>query len=239
MKIMKKISVGFLAFTILLPLPLKVWADVATDDLWDISQGNVVTGMSVAGVYPGSDIRNMFGGSFGTIEVGNAIFPDAQIFGPGSVALVGWKTPAVIGLSRFVLSVAADGVYPYQPSTATDSSKYNRSIQGFNLYASNSDLDVYANWGTAIYASGPLSAPLGTYSDGLYLYTIDHVFSDTVSSKYFKAEIIYGSYYTGPRILELDGYGSTPTNPVPAPSTLLLFGTCLAGLATLGRKRRN
>jgi hypothetical protein len=207
-----------------------------TTDLWDVNQGSIVTGTSTAGVYQGSDIRNMFGGEYGTIEVGNTIFYDAQIFSPGSVALVSWKTPTSVDLSRFVLSAAADGVYPYVPSTYEIPLNYNRSIQGFKLYASNSNLDTYADWGTAIYDSGLLAQP-GTFAggqgatSGLYYYTIDHTFSTPVSAQYFKADIIYGSYVTGPRIIELDGYR------VPEPATLTMLGAGVLGI--LLKRRRN
>jgi len=213
-------------------------AQTVTTDLWDTSQGNIVTGLWTAGVYSGSDIRNMFGGTFGTVEnnPGNTIFWDAQIFGPGSVALVSWKTPDPVDLERFVLAVAADGVNPYEPSTSTDPLKYNRSIQGFNLYASNSLLDVYADWGKPIYSSGDLKAPLGVFSDGLYYHTIYHTFSTPVSAQHFKADFIYGSHYTGPRVVELDGYGRTNTPPIPEPGTALLLGVGLAGVS-LWRRR--
>jgi hypothetical protein len=99
-----------------------VSADIVTD-LWDVNQGCEVTGTCTWGVYPGSDIRNMFGGEFGTIEVGNTVFNDAQIFGPGSTAWVSWKTSTAAELGRFILRVAADGNYP---------ASYNRAIQGFS-----------------------------------------------------------------------------------------------------------
>jgi hypothetical protein len=195
------------------------FADIKTD-LWDVNQGCELTGGCTWGAYPGSDIRNMFGGEFGTIEVGNAIYYDAQIFSPGATAWVSWKTPTAVDLGRFVLSVAADGNYP---------TSYNRAIQGFNLYASDIAHPYDDNWGDPIYASGLLPTPLGTYSNGIYNYTIDHTFSSPVSAQHFKADFIYGSFVTGPRIIELDGY------PVPEPASLSLLA--LGGLA-LARKRK-
>jgi hypothetical protein len=206
-----------------------------TTDLWDINQGATISQAWTAGAYPGSDLRNMFGGSFGSIEIGNAVFMDAQIFGPGTVALLSWQTPQPVALARFVLQVAADGAYPYEPSTAVDPLKYARSIEGFNLYAGDLPRDVYADWGQPVYASGLLAAPLGTYAGGIYSYTIDHEFPVPVTAQHFKADFIYGSYYTGPRIIELDGFGATP--PVPEPSSALLIGAGLFGGFLMRRRK--
>jgi hypothetical protein len=217
---MKKV---FLIVAAIALLSISIAASAADDttDLWDVNQGCEVTGMYTAGVYVGSDIRNMFGGEFGTIEVGHTIFYDAQIFGPGSIAWVSWKTPSAVELGRFVFSVAADGNYP---------TSYNRAVQGFNLYASNIAHTYDDNWGNPIYASGPLPTPLGSHINGIYNYTIDHTFADPISAQHFKADIIYGSSVTGPRVIELDGYA-----PVPEPSSIM---TLIGGLGSLLAFRR-
>jgi len=183
-------------------------ADVVTDQ-WDVKQGSTVTGFWAGGVYPGSDIRDMFGGQFGTIETGNTIFPDAGWL-PGTAVWVSWETPSTMALGRFVLAVAADGNYPVS---------YNRAIRGFQLYSS----DDGSIW-DSIYDSGPLSAPLGTYSNGLYYYTIDHTFSSAIIAKHFKAEFIADTV-TGPRIIELDGYAV----PEPTSISLLAWGGLVVG----------
>jgi hypothetical protein len=220
---MKRFLTMFLAVTVLLALSAPAWAFTDTSDLWDIKQGNVVT--SNGPTYPGSDNRNMFGGEFGTIEVASTIFWDTATHYPGYVDWVSWKTPTAIDLGRFILSVAADGSYP---------TSYNRAIQGFNLYASNTDLAFYSDWGVPIYSSGYLAPPLGHYINGIYYYTIDHTFTDSISAQYFKADIVHGSYTTGPRIIELDGYGS----PVPLPGAVWLLGSGLAGLIAARRKKK-
>lgn len=210
-------SFAILTFSCLAPAS----ADVTTD-LWDLQQGCQLTGSSTWGAYPGSDLRNIFGGNFGTIEVGNAVFYDAQIFGPGTVSWVSWSSPEPINLSRFVLNVAADGNYP---------STYNRAIQGFNLYLSQIPHPYDDNWGTPVFSSGLLPAPLGTYNNGLYLYTLDHSLPFPLTAQYFKADFIHGSSVTGPRILELDGYGV-----IPEPTTLPFLALTHAFL--LRRPRR-
>lgn len=188
-------------------------ATTDTTDVWDISQGNVVTGFWPSGLYEGSDVRNMFGGEFGTIEPGNTIFPDAGWL-PGASFWVTWATPAVVELNRFVLSVGADGNYP---------ESYNRAIRGFKLYAS---IDG-STWGEPVYDSGPLTAPLGAPSGGMYYYIADQTLATPVSSRHFKMEFICDTT-TGPRIIELDGY-------VPEPATLSLLAA--AGLALIRRRK--
>ncbi|MFO0012965.1 MAG: PEP-CTERM sorting domain-containing protein [Planctomycetota bacterium] len=209
--------VGFL-FVVCGLLPRLAFADIVTDQ-WDVNQGSVVTGLWSGGVYAGSDIRDMFGGQFGTIETGNTIFPDAGWL-PGTAVWVSWETPSTMALKRFVLSVAADGNYPVT---------YNRAIRGFQLYSS-----VDGSTWNSIYDSGSLSAPLGTYSGGLYYYTIDHTFGSEITSKHFKAEFIADTI-TGPRILELDGYG------VPEPTSLSLLASAglMAGAFFRRVRRRN
>lgn len=214
---------SFAVLVLFFAWPVASLADIVPDDtsdLWDVNQGCEVTGACTWGAYPGSDLRNMFGGEFGTIEVGHTVFYDAQIFSPGTTAWVSWKTPVAVDLGRFVLSVAADGDYP---------TSYNRAIQGFNLYASNVAHLYDDDWGDPVFASGLLPTPLGSYLNGIYYYTIDHTFSSPISAQHFKADIIYGSFVTGPRIIELDGYR------VPEPATLSLLA--LGGLAMIRRYR--
>jgi hypothetical protein len=206
---------GFLAaLAVIVFLGSTASADVTTD-AWDYSQGSTVLSTWPAALYPGSDIRDMFGGQFGTIETGNAIFPDAGWL-PGNNVWVSWRTPSEISLERFVLSVAADGDYP---------ATYNRAIRGFQLYSS----DNGSVW-DLIYDSGVLTAPLGTSSGGLYYYTIDHTFAAPVLSSYFQADFVCDTV-TGPRIIELDGYAV-----VPEPTSLSLLG--VGGLILLRRCRR-
>ena len=63
----------------------------STNDLWDISQGSVVTGTSGADV-PYSDIRDMFGGQFSEVDPGTTLFADGRP--PGFVHYVEWQTPS-------------------------------------------------------------------------------------------------------------------------------------------------
>lgn len=189
-------------------------ADVTTD-LWDVSQGSVVTGFWPSAVYLGSDIRDMFGGEFGTLETGSTVFPDAGWL-PGNSVTVEWKTPSVVELGRFALSVAADGNWP---------TTYNRAIRGFKLYAGDGQPP---NW-NLIYDSGLLTAPLGEQINGVYHFTIDHTFASPVSSMSFKAEFVCDTT-TGPRVIELDGYA------VPEPASLTLLA--LGGLAAIHRRTR-
>ena len=72
----------------------------STNDLWDISQGSVVTGTSGVHV-PYSDIRDMFGGTFSPVEPGVTVFDDGRP--AGFVHYVEWRTPTPVTVNAFNL----------------------------------------------------------------------------------------------------------------------------------------
>jgi hypothetical protein len=203
-------SALFSVFSYATPVPV-------TNDLWDISQGSTV----VAGTsYSGSDIRNMFGGTFGYVEPGNTLFPDGG--SAGTVHSVEWRTSTPILLTDFNLFAAHDG---------GDRDATFRGFSKFELYA----------WIGGVWSSLYSYSPTNPYNPGLLngLANNQLLLSDVVSpviAQKFRAEFTqYGavSGASGPRIYELDGFGS----PVPEPSTLLLLGSALAGMAFIRKKK--
>ncbi|NQT92863.1 MAG: PEP-CTERM sorting domain-containing protein [Lentisphaerae bacterium] len=178
-------------------------------DFWDMSQGSVVD--SHTGVLYNNDIRNMFGGSFGTLGP-NVLFADGR--GAGYVHTVEWHTPAPVTLRSFSLWAN------------NEDTMLRRAFNRFTLYSgsasSPSDL---------VYDTGP------GYS---YLNTVNLEQDVTpVTAQYFKAEFVQAPYTyanaSGPRVLELDGF-DTYLDGTPEPATLSLLA--LGGLVILRRRRK-
>ncbi|BCL62397.1 hypothetical protein DGMP_30900 [Desulfomarina profundi] len=203
---------------------------MATDDLWDISQGSSVTGNS--GILFNSNQTGMFGGyTSAAAEPPNTIFSDYQQ--AGTLHWIEWQTPSEITLRSFNLVAFHDG-RPYDMThRGFDTFNLLSSVDGTTwnqIYTYDTDPD-----GDLLYGGGV------TYTNPAALELAADL-STPVFAKYFRAEFVQtgqGINGSGPRILELDGYdtfldGSTGGDPVPEPATILLFG---AGIACLGGLR--
>ena len=183
-------SAGFLMFTIAAQCAGTSFAADDTSDLWDIKQGCQITTNS--GVLASSDIRNMFGGSYGKTEPlpggYRVIFKDG--FSDGYKHWVEWRTSKPILLSRFTLYLGNDS-----PPGA------HRSIKEFNLYASQS----VGKWGAPIFSRTDFKHPYGPKD-----YAMEYTFKKEIAAQYFRAEFIQydgDPGAQGPRIMELNGYG--------------------------------
>lgn len=160
-----------------------------TSDLWDMKQGCQV--IRTSGVLKSSDIRNMFGASYGTIELTpgefRTLFKDG--FGDGYNHWVAWKTANPIRLSGFRLHILSD-----EPRAA------NRSIKAFYLYASKDG----PPWGRPVYSKTDFQHPYSPQET-----VIDYCFVIPIDAQYFMAEFIQYDGVAGaagPRVLELNGY---------------------------------
>ncbi len=212
-------------------------------DLWDVSQGTAVTGTSGALHYSDSYrsyVENIFGAS-GGIEGSNTLFKDymSPYFTGGPVPAgyahyVEWNTPADVTIRSFNLLAYNEGMD-------------RRAFNHFELYA-----DTGSGWQSLFqqdFAASPENpdgyggSPTNTDSNWLEL-EVD--LSSPVTAQDFRAEFIQAPWTSsnaiGPRVLELDGYdtfldgSSGAGNPIPEPTTMLLFGSGLIGLAGLARR---
>ena len=193
-------------------------ADAAVEsytDLWDISQG-YTTGVQASSVLKGwaSDPRDMFGTSYSYLEPGDFIFGGngANGYGwlRGTIHEVYWQTNTPLAISSFNLFASG--------------SLTQRSFDHFNL----SYFDTNTNSWASLYDSD-VTLPY----DGLVISAATSV---TVPADSFRAQFRQYSvedWASGPRVLELDGYGTV----TPEPATMSLLGLGLVGLLRLKRKK--
>jgi Concanavalin A-like lectin/glucanases superfamily/Immunoglobulin domain/Bacterial Ig domain len=176
----------------------------STNDLWDISQGSVVTSNSGVNV-PYSDIRDMFGGQFSPVEPGDTVFADGDP--PGFVHWVEWQTPGPVNVSSFALFGSDDGAsYNYQRAFAQFVLRAKSSAA-----ATNYDLTLY----TLVVSNHPY-----LFLDPVHFAIIAPTITP-VTAQYFRAEFTQytaGFGFDGPRVIELDGFGSNAPVIVTGPS---------------------
>ncbi len=187
----------------------------STQDLWDIHQGTVVTATSGVNA-PYSDIRDLFGGTFSPTEPGNTVFADGQP--PGFIHYVEWKTIAPVNITSFALFGAGDG-----PASANQ-----REFAQFTLKAKSSA--AATNFDLTLYTL-PITNHPYFYQDPIDLAVVATNIPP-VTAQYFRAEFVQytsGTGVDGPRIIELDGYGSNPLTIVNQPAD---FVQTVGGTAT-------
>jgi hypothetical protein len=169
-------------------------------NLFDISNGVQITSNSP--VFGGGDIRDMFGGKFGTTppDIGDVRFADR---GSGQIDTVFFTTPSPVKLAGYNLWLLESGL--------------NRSVVKFELLANNvvistaNILSVGANY-------------FDTY--GSELIQVSDTFATPVTASSFEA-IFYDNngQFPGARVQELDGF----TVPEPGSLAILVSGLLCAG----------
>jgi hypothetical protein len=186
------------------------------DDLWDASQGAMVTATSGAE----NSASNMFGTNEGGLDVGATIFYDWIGYGYlpypiGTEHWVEWQTADIVSLGSFKLYAAHDG-----GSNA-------RSFDHFSLLAKDPDSGVW----NEIYGTD-VAVPY-TYINGEEGFLIEHTFSAAVTAQEFKASFRQHTaifWASGPRVIELDGF-----TEIPEPATICMLG--LGALSLIRRKK--
>ncbi|MEX1112617.1 MAG: hypothetical protein WEC84_04085 [Candidatus Andersenbacteria bacterium] len=204
-----KVYVALLAFLGVLwcALSQQVSADTSpvTDDLFDVSQGVLVRDFSPAPLDSRTDIRNLFGGSFGSVEIGNTFFRDHRP--AGTVHSVEWVTPTPVRLSRVVI-FGYHGAAPFDANV--------RGIRTLRLYA--------AAPGEPMQLLHEFS-PSNPYGGGALGYELTHEITlDNIVGQRFRAEFVqFGDSRptaSGPMVVEIDGFGEAlPALELPPPAS--------------------
>ena len=168
-------------------------------DLWDISQGIVVT--SDSGVLEGSDIRNMFGGNFGPFAEETLFQDDLPA---DTIHSVEWQTAQQIMLTSFDIFANHDGPFP----------EFDANYRGFSAFRLFAQDPVTSNFEllAEIFPSNPYdNTPGNMAADGFLHISMD--VAPTIA-QVFRAEFVqFGDIElsaSGPRVQELEGFGTIP-----------------------------
>jgi PEP-CTERM motif len=188
----------------------------SVSDLWDLSRGSVVTADS--GVFSDFPVGNMFGGTGGSGNWDYTIFDDSHL--AGFVHYVEWRTPAPVRLSSFNLYANHDG----PPFDANE-----RGFSRFTLMARNPATLQFE----PLYTYVPTNPYQFIGPDFLLVSAV----VPPIVAQEFRAEFVqYGDRTPtarGPRIDELDGFGTV----VPEPSAFALGGLGFIALFMVSLRR--
>ncbi len=184
-------------------VPQRVSAQVSyypsTNDLWDISQGTIITANSP--LYPGEDARNMFGGTFGSPEPSDVLFADGEP--AGFTHYVEWKTAAPVTVGSFALFAVDDNA----------AQAYERGFTNFVLKAKSSA--AAPTFDLTLFSMNETNHPFILLDPVNFALIVTNI--SPVTAQYFRAE--FGQYTAGrgldgPRVIELDGFVPTTKPPV-------------------------
>jgi hypothetical protein len=176
----------------------------SSNDLWDISQGTVVTATS--GAIPGYTIDAMFGGASELSDW--AYFSDTQP--PGFVHFVEWETPGDVTVGRVQLYAMGDFFFGFPNN--------ERDFSHFTLRAKSAGSTTYDMTLIEYDPTHPYTFV------GPFPLIIDQNITPVVSHS-FRAEFTQydtGSGVDGPRIVELDAFGPPPPVITTQPTGVVL-----------------
>ena len=216
-----------------LGLPLGANAETVvnptTDDLWDLSQGTVITahspdsfGWPVEGVLSESPLTD-------------ALFTDSQF--EDYVHFLEWQTPSAIELRSFALIATHD--------LASGRDARYRGFKAFRLYGydeSTSSFEQLFELADIPLLYGNVEAQPGMYIDTskpintlAFRANLSPFVGDRFRAEFVQYSSIARGHASGPRIRELDGFAAAA---VPEPSALALLSFGFAGFLCHQRRKR-
>jgi len=213
---------------------------ISSTDAWQYSN---ISNISAPTIHSDSNALNMFGNTSANTESTNAVFNDSST--KGFWHTIEWTLDSAITLGSFNLVASHDGTgAPYYRD------QNFRGFGAFKLeYKDNNGVwqELYSKNSIGITATLGDGATHPVYGGGvnytqLWMYELYDSVAPTNATTWRASFQQYGAanyHASGPRILELDGYVYNGGTPVPEPSTILLLGTGLAGLAAIGRRKNN
>lgn len=193
-------------------------------DLFNLDQGTTViyptpADETTSPVYPGSDIRNIMGGNFGTVEPGNTIFQDG--YPAGTPFQIKFETATPVAPYTIALYAAGD-----TPVPSTDNGS-RRTFDQFNLYSASTDSTNDSTYQLIFSENIPVD-PVTGYTSYVDPATSLLVLANlpVISAQFFIAQFVQfssdPSCCTGPRIIELEAFAT----PEPAPLFMIAGGLC-------------
>lgn len=186
----------------------------STTDLWDVSNGAIITATSSA-MTP--DARTLLGLSMNVGgELNDAYFGNGAA--PGFAHYVEFRTVNPVTIRSFTL---------YAGDDRSSGNTLRRSFSNFGLYGWNGSSYVQL-------FNRPVALPYTNQQDvigALIFWEEIPVFTSDKWRAEFTQPAPYLGFDYGPRVIELDGYSQTPE-----PSTALL---ACGVIMILGRRRRN
>lgn len=167
-----------------------------TSDLWDVSRNTILTATSGYSQGNADHGENMFGGSAASPEAGTSFFRDDV--GDGFVHYVEWQTSSAVTARGIAVHAASD--YP---------NHNDRDFSTFRLFGFDETQGEFVEL-----TSYDAPSPYGGGTFGNHLLVCQDV--PAMTTDRFRAEFVQrgAGTWSGPRIYEIDGFGSRMGLPV-------------------------
>lgn len=219
---------------------------ISSTDAWQYTE---ISSISAPTINWQSNAKNMFGAAMGSAEITNTVFDDNSP--QGFWHTVEWTLNSAITLGNFNLVASHDGTN-YNPNDWYTNGYRDQNYRGFGAFKLEYK-DSSNNWqvlfsqniiGTTVVLGDGQTHPVyggGVNYPSIWMYELNATVTPTNAATWRASFQQYGAmnyHASGPRILELDGYVYNGGTPVPEPTTILLFGTGLAGLAGIARRKK-